>query len=307
MIREYNMLEREFANGVHEIRLYKRGITKGTTREPPVINTFTEPFSEKKVYCSKMLDADGFTIARDNRISQQKSLARTINKIFDYANAMDWDWFITFTFSSEKVDRYDFDSVSKCMSKWLNNMKQRYCSEMLYLVVPELHKDGAWHFHGLFKNCEGLNFQEAVNNNKNSKFYKCSLIRKGQQVYNALRFKLGFTDCTKIKDSKRASSYITKYITKDVIIKTPHKRRYWCSKNLTLPKEKILLANYSDFDELKNKMVLYLSQFYNEIYTKTVEFAHGDFDNEIVYIRFSDDDWNGLLQTKKMDGIFEVE
>ena len=110
-----------------------------------------------------------------------------------------------------------------------------------------------------------------------------------------------------IKDSKRASSYITKYITKDVIIKTPNRRRYWCSKNLTLPKEKILLANYSDFDELKNKMVLYLSQFYNEIYTKSVELAHGDFDNEILYIRFSDDDWNGLLQTDKIDGIFEVE
>lgn len=307
MIKEYNMLERVFANGIHEIRLYKKGITRGTVREPPVINTFTEPFENKKIYCSKMLDVDGFTVARDNRISQQKSLSRTISKIFDYANSCQWEWFITFTFSSDKVDRFDFNSVAKCFSQWLKNMKKRYCKEMQYLVVPEIHKNGAWHFHGLFRKCQGLEFREGVNNNKNSKFYQCPLIRKGQQVYNILRFKYGFTDCTKIKDTKKASSYITKYITKDVIIKTPNKKRYWCSKNLRPPEEKILLATYSDFDEFKNKIMLYLSQFYDEIYTKKIELQHGDYENEILYIRFSNDDWNGLLQTEKMGGIFEVE
>lgn len=304
VIKEYNMLEREYANGIREIRLYKKGITKGTTREPPVINTFTEPFENKKIYCSKMLDADGFTVTKDNRISQQKSLSRTISKIYDYANSCNWHWFVTFTFSDGKVNRYDFDSVSKYMTNWLNNMRKKYCPNMKYVLVPELHKDGAWHFHGLFADCDGLNFVPAVNLKKGSKYYGQPLKQKGQQIYSIKRFKC-FSSCTKIRDTKKASSYITKYITKEVVANTSNRKRYWCSRGLATPKEKILLATYTDFDEFKNKMLVYLSQYYDEVYTNKVELCHGDFENEILYIRFSD--YNGLIPDEEMDGIFEVE
>lgn len=300
------MLQREYANGMKEIRLYKKGIVRGTTRESPQANYFIEPFEQKKIYCSKFVDNDGFSIAKDKRISQQKSLSRTISKIYDYANAYEWEWFCTFTFSNDKINRYDFDSVSKYMTSWLNNMRKRYCPNMKYVLVPELHKDGAFHFHGLFADCEGLNFVPAINNKKDSKFYKCLLVRKGQQVYNIARFKC-FSDCTKIKDTKKASSYITKYVTKDLIVKTPGRKRYWCSRGLKTPEEKTLLAVYDDFEEFKNKVVLYLSQFYDEVFTNAVELQHGDFENEILYIRYSDADYNGVIPEEKIDGIFEVE
>lgn len=306
VIKEYNMLEREYGNGMREIRIYKKGITRGTTREPPKqADFFIEPFENKKIYCSKFVDGDGFTIAKDKRISQQKSITRTINKIYDYANSTAWEWFITFTFNEKKVDRFDFDSVSKRMSNWLSNMRIKYCADMQYLIVPELHKDGAWHFHGLFSKCDGLNFQPAINNKKESKFYKCPLVRKGQQVYNALRFKFGFSDCTKIKDTKKASSYITKYITKEVIERTPNKKRYWCSRGLATPKEKTLLATYDNFNDFKSKLLLYLSKYYDNVFTNSVELQHGDFENEILYIRFSE--YNGVIPDDEISGIFEVE
>lgn len=297
------MLQREYANGIREIRLYKKGLTKGTTREPPEIHSFKEPFDNTRVHCSKFVDSDGFSIARDNTISQQKSMSRTISKIYDYANSYDWEWFCTFTFSDAKVDRYDFVSVSKYMTKWLNNMRTKYCSNMKYVLVPELHKDGAWHFHGLFADCDGLNFVPAINHKEGSKFYGCPLVRKGQQVYNIKRFKC-FSDCTKIIDTKKASSYITKYITKDVIARTANKKRYWCSRGLAVPEEKILLAKYKDFDKFKQEVLLQIAQCYDEIYTNTVHLEHGDFENEIVYIRFSE--YNGTL-LEEMTGISEVE
>ena len=78
-------------------------------------------------------------------------------------NNKPWDYFVTFTFNSDKVDRYNFSEVSKKLSKWIDNIKQKYgCKDMGYIIVPEKHKDGAWHFHGLFKNCDNLNFIDSV-------------------------------------------------------------------------------------------------------------------------------------------------
>lgn len=304
------MLEREYGNGMREIRLYKKGMTRGIVRDPPDVHSFKEPFENTRVYSSKFLDSDGFSIARDNSISQRKSLSRTISKIYDYANSYDWEWFCTFTFSGAKVNRYDFESVSGYMTKWLNNMRFKFCPEMKYVLVPELHKDGAWHFHGLFSDCDGLDFIPAINNQeylrdgRRNKFFGKPLMRKGVAVYNIARFK-SFSECTKIRDSKKASSYITKYITKDVVAKTPNKKRYWCSRGLATPREKIFSASYEDFDKFKQGMLLHIAKYYDDIYTNTVNLQHGDFENEIVYIRFSE--WNGVIPDEEMTGVSEVE
>lgn len=155
------------------------------------------------------------------------SLTRTKNMIIDYARANIWEWFITFTFDKEKVDRYDYDEVSKKFSQWLKNMKKKYL-DMKYIVVPELHKDGAFHFHGLFSS--ELEKSEAINGKgKNIKD------TQGRQVYNLIEYKLGFSTSTRVTDTKKASNYILKYITKELCLRTPNKRRYWHSRNLELP------------------------------------------------------------------------
>lgn len=80
----------------------------------------------------------------------RKSCSRAI---YDIARSDCWEWFLTYTFEQSKVDRYDYSWCSQKMSDWLKNMR-RVCPDMKYIVVPEQHKDGAWHFHGLFKNCK---------------------------------------------------------------------------------------------------------------------------------------------------------
>lgn len=303
MLKEYNVLLREYGNGLKEIRLYKKGFNRGDCKETPkkMHDFFIEPFEGEKIKCSNFLDGDGFTIQRD-KINMQKSLNRTISKIYDYSNSNQWEWFCTFTFDNEKINRYDYDCVAKYMSTWLNNVKKRYCPTMKYILVPELHKDGAYHFHGLFSSCDGLGFVFAVNNQefcrngKKNKYWGQPLLRKGRQVYNISRFTVGYTDCEKIVDSYKASNYIMKYITKDLLSVTQNKKRYWCSRGLEVPKEKTLLALFYDFDDFKNQFALNLVKKYENIYTNSVALQHGDFDNEIHYFKFNGDfDLNTLF------------
>ena len=152
---------------------------------------------------------------------------RSKNVIYKLAcNNKPWDYFVTFTFNGEKVDRYNFSEVSKKLSKWFDNIKQKYgCKDMGYIIVPEKHKDGAWHFHGLFKNCDNLNFIDSgIKDNQ------------GRTIYNISNYKFGFTTATKLSDIDKAVSYILKYISKDLFgDNLKGKKRYWRSKNLEMP------------------------------------------------------------------------
>lgn len=168
---------------------------------------------------------------------------RSKNMIYKLAcNNKPWDYFVTFTFNSEKVDRYNFSEVSKKLSKWIDNIKQKYnCKDMGYIIVPEKHKDGAWHFHGLFKNCDNLNFIDSgIKDNQ------------GRTIYNISNYKFGFTTATKLSDIDKAVSYILKYISKDLFgDNLKGKKRYWRSKNLEMPAVETAIFEGNKIDLMK--------------------------------------------------------
>lgn len=168
---------------------------------------------------------------------------RSKNMIYKLAcNNKPWDYFVTFTFNSDKVDRYNFSEVSKKLSKWIDNIKQKYgCKDMGYIIVPEKHKDGAWHFHGLFKNCDNLNFIDSgIKDNQ------------GRTIYNISNYKFGFTTATKLSDIDKAVSYILKYISKDLFgDNLKGKKRYWRSKNLEMPAVETAIFEGNKIDLLK--------------------------------------------------------
>lgn len=153
--------------------------------------------------------------------NMKRTRRRAIQTIYDYARANHWDLFVTWTFDPERVDRHDYDEVAAKMSNWLDNTRKNTCPDMKYLVVPERHKDGAYHFHGLMANVDVLPLKDSGVRDK-----------KGRPIYNLSSYRMGFTTATKIEDSKRAANYITKYITDELICSTKNKRRYWVSRNL---------------------------------------------------------------------------
>ena len=178
------------------------------------------PFNDEKLEWMKEIVEKSPDMVSD---SLRVSRSRTIKKIYDIGRSNYWDWFLTFTFSPDKVDRYDFSICSKKLSFWLNNMRKR-SPDMKYLVVPEQHKDGAWHFHGLFSNVNDSEFVDSG---------KCT--DKGQKIFNVGKYKLGFTEAIQLDGSFAVVSYICKYITKKLCEQTKGKKRYWFSRNCDLP------------------------------------------------------------------------
>lgn len=177
----------------------------------------------------------------DEKRSIENSRKRTIQSIYNIARSNDWEWFVTFTFDPQKINSSDFDTVSSVLNDWLSNMRKRYCSDLRYLLVPELHKDGLkYHFHGVFSDIGNLTMIDS------------GITQNNIKIYNLLQYRLGFSTCSIVQDSKRVSSYITKYITKELCFHTKFKKRYWSSRNLNKPEEYFLNIPRDELDMMLN-------------------------------------------------------
>lgn len=77
---------------------------------------------------------------------ENQSVRRACSKIREYVDCGNFAYFCSFTFSARGFDRYD---ISACR-KYITNYFTRSFPECSWLLVPELHEDGAIHFHGFF-------------------------------------------------------------------------------------------------------------------------------------------------------------
>ena len=217
MSKFYNLSIKEYENGETKYTFYKNSVM----------------YDHEKHYAGIRGQA------RYPKHSLYTSLQRTKNQIIDLAKNNPWDLFITITFDKNKVDRYNYDKVANKLSRRLKYLKHKKCNNLQYILVPELHKDGAIHFHGLLSNISAL---DLVDSGKKT--------RDGQTIYNMPDFNLGFTTATLINDTKKASYYISKYITKEMIAVSFNRKRYWRSRDLTVPKPNVYLYNEKDTNQL---------------------------------------------------------
>lgn len=149
------------------------------------------------------------------------SLSRTKTLIRDIVLCNDFDLFCTFTFDPDKVDRYNLAACWGKMSRWIRHQKDK-SPDLTYLVVPEQHKDGAWHFHALISHYNG-----SLRNSKHK-------TGTGRIVYNLTSYRSGFSTAVEIDNREAVAHYVIKYITKD-FIKRFNQRRFFCSRNLKRP------------------------------------------------------------------------
>ncbi len=214
----YNFKVWNFGNGKKQIRIYNNSIKTDFEREKEEYEDDEDlefnPFSGQyeKVEREKIKDESRSNLVSNNRAKQ---------KIYELARSNNWEYFLTLTFAQ---DRYNYELLTKRLSKWINNVKTNYAPDMKYLFVPELHLDGALHFHGIVSNVGNLPIVDSGHIDK-----------KGRKVYNIDCYKIGFTTATKVTDSGRVASYMTKYITKDLMSYSKGKKKYWASRNLTKP------------------------------------------------------------------------
>lgn len=254
-------------------------------------------------------------LERKKARSISTSLKRTKNDIYDYGRNNTWDWFITFTISPDVVcNRYDLQECSKKIRKVLNNLKARKCPNLSYLIVPELHpSSGAYHFHGLLSGIDDkkeLRFRIARNKalyqkdkqgnlklDKNGQpvpnLYYGEYLRtsypNGNLIYDIPYFsrKLGFVQATKIHDTRKAVSYISKYVTKELVALNFGKRRYYHSNNLIKPNKEVYMIDSDEIDFYLIELCRQYGMDYSSIFSKTVNVDIDGFSNTIHYFEFS--------------------
>ena len=234
----YNVSVLDFQGRECEVRIYEKPIQSGGMRcdengvkierkgkwLEDAWCPFVDGFPEEKIVDGMVRVHDIEEVERKAQDSVRSSLGRTKSKVYQLARGHSWEWFITFTFSPGKCVRYEWDETAGRLSEWLSYQRKRHAGggyDLKYMVVPEQHKDGAWHFHGIFAGCSNrvLGLQPSAVSG----------------VWNANAWRWGFSTATPVKDELAVSNYITKYITKDMVSVSKGKKRYWASRNLTPP------------------------------------------------------------------------
>ena len=161
--------------------------------------------------------AKGTKNTAGNTAKLNESLSRTRSTVYELALCNEWEHFITFTVSPDKYDRYDLRGYYKSFAKWINNLNFRKKLNIKHLIIPEQHKDGAWHLHGLFMGIpQGMLTRFTVNDTLPHRVL--NLIREGRELFNWGEYaeKYGHVTCERIQNLEATAKYVTKYITKDL-------------------------------------------------------------------------------------------
>lgn len=179
-----NTKEKVYPNGQHKVTVCSRAIFKADKYMEPVQDL--EPQTKPKDMSNEV---------------RADSVKRAKERIFDIAMCNDFDYFITWTLDAKQIDRYDPAQISKRLKQFLNDRVKR--NDARYVVIPEHHKDGAIHMHGLLSG----NFKMVDSGHKTD---------AGQAIYNMPQWKLGYSTAIQLDEQKeRVSRYITKYVTKE--------------------------------------------------------------------------------------------
>ncbi len=145
----------------------------------------------------------------------ENSISRTKNRIYELAICNPWEFFVTFTLDEKKHDRFDLPTVYSRISKFFNNYNSRYGGDVKYLIVPEPHKNGAWHFHGFVSGLPMSHLKE-FSSSDHLPYKMLEYMAQGHKLYNwpAYAERFGFIYLEKIRNHEHCSGYISKYIGK---------------------------------------------------------------------------------------------
>lgn len=162
-----------------------------------------------KVVNLKMVRVSGLEDNRKrsakNTVNNEKlenNIARSKSRVKEYVLCNPWDYFCTLTIDKTKYDRYNLKTYYADFSKFIQNYN-RFCNDdeiVKYILIPEMHKDNAWHMHGFLK---GIRKRDIYIN------------QHGYLGWNRYEDKFGYISFAPIRDIEKSSNYILKYMTKD--------------------------------------------------------------------------------------------
>ena len=164
-----------------------------------------------------------------------RSMRRARAKVRRLALANEFSYFVTLTLSPDEVDRYDAAAIMKRVNRWLSNMVQRH--GLRYILVPERHKDGAFHFHGFFGG-DGLEVVDSGHHDK-----------QGHTIFNLPQWGFGFTAAIGLYGTySQAVGYVCKYIGKQDG-ERPMGRWYYSGGDLMEPQKDYSVMDFHQLAE----------------------------------------------------------
>ena len=160
-----------------KVKLYPDGTAKLIVASSPIFRAAGwEPTATQRSNA-------GERCGQPDERARTDSVRRSRQKVFDLAALNEWELFVTLTLDKERIDRYDPSAVAGRVKKWLDNGVQRH--GWRYLLIPELHRDGAVHMHGLFSG--GLRLVDSGHKTA-----------RGQTIYNLPQWRYGFTTAMEV-------------------------------------------------------------------------------------------------------------
>ena len=225
---------------------------------------------------------DAKNIRNKNEEKLENNISRAKSKVLEYALCNDFQYFVTLTLDSKKMDRSNISEYIKKLGQYIRNIKKATGQKIEYILIPERHADGEnWHMHGLMKNLQDLreyNEEENIPQRMKNKIKKYREENLNLYEWVGYSKKFGFNCIEPIRNKDACAKYITKYISKnldnDKGITEKNKKKYYASRGLKTAKN------------IKKGVIL----------TKDINY---DFENEYCKIK-----WLNMSQADEIEKLF---
>lgn len=224
----FTVIQQTFPDGSHRWKFFTYGQQVGQKLPPSGLCDESDSSA----------NLPGWTIAR-KEIENARRAKQTVYELAR-SNIHRWQWFVTLTFNPAFVRRQDYFHCLEQVRILTTSLTRRGCC---WLFVPEHHADGkSYHFHGLVGGDMLLEY--------GGKFGPPG---RERDTYHIPWFP-GFTSVQPVSDASRVCTYITKYITKDLVHLVPKgSHRYLYSRNLLRPETTYLNLTREEFCALVNR------------------------------------------------------
>ena len=195
-------------------------IHKARVRIPGFEYLTEEEKERKKLLRQIMKDYAASTEEKEVDERFASSIARSRSAVVQLAANNEWEYFVTLTLSrdSAEFDAFNLDTVKKKLLQFLTDYARRSGKGygFKYLLIPERHLDGAFHFHGLMM---GINPDDLFVNKNGyldfrpyaERFGHFSFGRDAKEHPEVVGDSMSLG---KIRDLQKTASYISKYISK---------------------------------------------------------------------------------------------
>lgn len=176
---------------------------------------------EKLVYFKSPVRADGCPAASKRGSpdggKSENNIIRARTAVRELILCNEWQLFGTFTLDASKYDRHNLPRWRSDFSQFLRDQRKKWHMDVKFLLIPEHHKNGAWHMHGVFG---GLSVPAIRPFSADERLPADMLakIRSGEVLsdWPDYRRKFGFVSFSGIRDRARCAGYVTKYVSKDL-------------------------------------------------------------------------------------------